>query len=306
MRSFAVTQLYLLALCFRSSCAQDTNTTLIVSEDGNCGGTTGQTCFGSSFGNCCSGKGYCGATSDYCNAECQSDFGQCVTNASSISSDGRCGTTDPSSQLCLGSSFGSCCSETGWCGSTDVYCGTGCQGDFGECNGTSTIVVPSSSHTSSLSTSSSSTSSSTSSTTPNPTGTAIPAVETQRASTMSTGAKAGVGIGVAGAGVAAIGAIIFFLRRRKARKQISELHEKVETGSSSHIRDVSSDTSKSGFDNKDVYVNEKGLPPMPMPAELGNQRNSRAELGGDMHVPAVELDSKSGSSEAIELPTSKN
>jgi len=71
------------------------------------------------------------------------------------------------------------------------------------------------------------------------------------------------------------------------------------------VRDVSSDTSRSGFDNKDLYSNDKDLPPMPLPAELGNQRNSRAELGGDVHITAVELYSKGDLSEAIELPASK-
>ncbi|KAI9649729.1 hypothetical protein NHQ30_002310 [Ciborinia camelliae] len=51
---------------------------LKVSMDGNCGGDgTGQTCKGSSFGNCCSQAGYCGSTGDYCGMGCQANFGVC-------------------------------------------------------------------------------------------------------------------------------------------------------------------------------------------------------------------------------------
>jgi hypothetical protein len=47
--------------------------------DGACGGTTGQTCLGSVFGDCCSEYGYCGNTAVYCSAGCQSAFGTCTT-----------------------------------------------------------------------------------------------------------------------------------------------------------------------------------------------------------------------------------
>jgi hypothetical protein len=48
-----------------------------VSEDGRCGGTTGQTCAGSSFGECCSRKGRCGRKTRHCTCGCQSSFGSC-------------------------------------------------------------------------------------------------------------------------------------------------------------------------------------------------------------------------------------
>lgn len=312
MLIYAASLLYLIASCLRLSLAQDTNSTLIISEDGNCGGTTGQTCLGSSFGNCCSGKGYCGSTTDYCNAECQSTFGQCVANASSISSDGRCGTTDPSNQICLGSSYGNCCSETGWCGSTDDYCGTGCQGDFGECDKMNTVVVPVSSQATSMSTASiTSTSSllpsSASSTFPSPTATATaaPASERPTASRMSTGAKAGVGVGVAAAGVGIIGAVILLLRRRRARKQTSEFDEKVEAEASHPTHLTSAATSSQSDFDKDAYVNNGCLPPTPVPAELSNQRHSRAELEDGEHGPMVESISKEGQSEVNELPAGR-
>ncbi|KAF7548577.1 hypothetical protein G7Z17_g6955 [Cylindrodendrum hubeiense] len=50
---------------------------LKVSEDGRCGGETGQTCEGSSFGNCCSKKGKCGRKTRHCSCGCQSAFGIC-------------------------------------------------------------------------------------------------------------------------------------------------------------------------------------------------------------------------------------
>jgi len=50
---------------------------LKVSEDGRCGAETGQTCKGSSFGECCSKKGKCGRKTRHCACGCQSGFGQC-------------------------------------------------------------------------------------------------------------------------------------------------------------------------------------------------------------------------------------
>jgi hypothetical protein len=50
---------------------------LKVSEDGRCGAETGQTCKGSSFGECCSKKGKCGRKTRHCACGCQSGFGEC-------------------------------------------------------------------------------------------------------------------------------------------------------------------------------------------------------------------------------------
>ena len=123
-----------------------------VSTDGTCGGTNGFTCQGSTFGNCCSVAGWCGATSAYCDAGCQPGFGTCSvsssrpttlatsTRASSapqpsatkrVSTDATCGGTN--GYTCQGSTFGNCCSVAGWCGSASEYCGTGCQRAFGTC-----------------------------------------------------------------------------------------------------------------------------------------------------------------------------
>ena len=52
--------------------------------------------------------------------------------ARAVSPDSSC--SGSAGYTCLGSSFGSCCSAYGWCGSTDAYCGTGCQSAFGTCD----------------------------------------------------------------------------------------------------------------------------------------------------------------------------
>lgn len=131
--------------------------TLKVSSDATCG--NGNTCSGSTFGNCCSSHGYCGSTSDYCGTGCQSGFGTCGTSSSvattsttavakvvstsattsakasstalTVSKDGTCGSTT----TCKGSTFGLCCSQNGWCGSTTAYCkkSNGCKVGFGTC-----------------------------------------------------------------------------------------------------------------------------------------------------------------------------
>ncbi|KAK3933833.1 hypothetical protein QBC46DRAFT_431049 [Diplogelasinospora grovesii] len=60
------------------------------------------------------------------------------SGALQVSKDGRCG----GGLTCLGSTFGQCCSEHGWCGKTSDHCGAGCQAGFGLCG--SAGIVPSS------------------------------------------------------------------------------------------------------------------------------------------------------------------
>lgn len=50
---------------------------LRVSVDARCGSGTGQTCEGSTWGNCCSRLSYCGRVPAYCGTGCQSGFGRC-------------------------------------------------------------------------------------------------------------------------------------------------------------------------------------------------------------------------------------
>jgi hypothetical protein len=50
---------------------------LKVSKDAKCGGSTGQTCKNSAFGNCCSQYGWCRSGSSYCGSSCKPAFGDC-------------------------------------------------------------------------------------------------------------------------------------------------------------------------------------------------------------------------------------
>jgi len=50
-----------------------------------------------------------------------------------VSTDGTCGTQGGAT--CAGSSFGTCCSQYGWCGSTTGHCGDGCNAQAGTCTG---------------------------------------------------------------------------------------------------------------------------------------------------------------------------
>ncbi|KAF2262629.1 glycoside hydrolase/deacetylase [Lojkania enalia] len=134
----------------RSSSAPSATSTLKVSTDGTCAGTSGFTCVGSSFGNCCSQYGWCGSTTGHCGTGCNSAFGTCSSSGGSsvqpsstrastpspsstlkVSSDGTCGSSVK--MTCQGSTFGNCCSQYGWCGTTSGHCGTGCQSAFGTC-----------------------------------------------------------------------------------------------------------------------------------------------------------------------------
>lgn len=101
-----------------------------VSTDGSCGGSSGFTCQGSSFGNCCSKYGFCGRTTAYCDSGCNSSFGTCgnvvaisssrVSSSSApssspsasqtISTNGRCGASF-GGLTCVGSRYGNCCSQ---------------------------------------------------------------------------------------------------------------------------------------------------------------------------------------------------
>ncbi|KAH4114539.1 hypothetical protein HBI25_198220 [Parastagonospora nodorum] len=143
-----------------------------VSRDGNCGSRSGQTCLKSSFGDCCSQYGYCGASSAYCGKGCQSKFGRCGGNIDSngdgklkSSRNGKCGKG--TGLTCFGfNTQDTCCSQYGWCGGSNAYCGKGCQKGYGECGGTKSSSArasstmrasPSSMHPSSVSTSTRST-----------------------------------------------------------------------------------------------------------------------------------------------------
>jgi len=107
---------------------------LVVSISGTC--SKGETCLGSKFGNCCSVYGFCGTTQGHCssNAGCQLAYGTCTIDTSvgmHTSIAGNCGN----SLTCTGSAFGKCCSSSGYCGSSPLYCSPshGCQSNYGIC-----------------------------------------------------------------------------------------------------------------------------------------------------------------------------
>ncbi|OTA22387.1 hypothetical protein BTJ68_14054 [Hortaea werneckii EXF-2000] len=56
-----------------------------------------------------------------------------AVSTGAVSEDGTCGLENDG-RTCEGSGFGDCCSEYGFCGSTDFYCDTGCLVGYGRCN----------------------------------------------------------------------------------------------------------------------------------------------------------------------------
>jgi len=142
--------------------APASNQSKAISLDATCGGTTQNTCLGSSFGNCCSSAGYCGSTAAYCGTGCQPSSGNCGSNnavssaaadmsnapikptVSSASSSSFETSTHASSTAapvatkkmspsgmtcgglneytCIGSPYGSCCSRFGFCGTVASSC----------------------------------------------------------------------------------------------------------------------------------------------------------------------------------------
>jgi hypothetical protein len=180
------------------------SSTTSISTDGSCGGSTGSICLGSTFGDCCSEKGYCGGNSSYCAIGCQSDFGHCgsTNQTAQISTDGSCGGS--SGSTCLGSIFGDCCSAKNYCGGNSSYCDAGCQNGFGKCSA-SPSTSSSSSSTSSTSTSTSTNTAAAAATTTN---LPIPVVKT-------TGFKAGIAVASIIAFLALLALALFLLFQRR-------------------------------------------------------------------------------------------
>ncbi|CAN0903391.1 OsI_014491 [Linum grandiflorum] len=130
-------------------------------NDPNCGAQAGGVKCDAGF--CCSRHGYCGTSPLYCNSECQSNYGTCKsqltpplppkmkkspspppcscppnTNRDNVVDDDdgrynkpRCGSQG-GKKRCGG---GLCCSFYGYCGSSQKYCGGGCQKGYGLCKG---------------------------------------------------------------------------------------------------------------------------------------------------------------------------
>ncbi|KAI5465418.1 hypothetical protein BGZ63DRAFT_103798 [Mariannaea sp. PMI_226] len=106
---------------------------VVISPNQSCGGNTGYTCKGSTFGNCCSYYGFCGKTDTYCGTGCDVDFGECNPKSDSVTdtTNGLCGSAFKAT--CANYGTKTCCSQYGFCGNTAGHCGTGCQKGFGTC-----------------------------------------------------------------------------------------------------------------------------------------------------------------------------
>ncbi|KAI1079762.1 hypothetical protein F5B20DRAFT_542342 [Whalleya microplaca] len=115
--------------------------------DGTCGSQNDYLECPPKFGLCCSQYGSCGNGTDYCGTGCQS--GPCSATGTStstsaiptstqapgsVSLDGTCGFAQQ--LVCNGSTFGDCCSASGYCGDNEYYCLDilGCQSAYGSCN----------------------------------------------------------------------------------------------------------------------------------------------------------------------------
>lgn len=94
------------------------------STDGSCGPSSNQAiCNGTGFGDCCSYSGYCGSTTAYCGSgNCYS--GACTGPQQGITQDGTCGPANHG-WLCGDSTWGKCCSTSGYCGNTPAHCDPG-------------------------------------------------------------------------------------------------------------------------------------------------------------------------------------
>ncbi|CZR69561.1 uncharacterized protein PAC_19461 [Phialocephala subalpina] len=151
--------------CQMGNCTQPAITTPPTTgntTDGTCGGPKSLTC-NLLYGTCCNKYGQCGSLDTDCGVGCQPKYGQCssissssttiasstkssstisstkssssVPTATPVSLDGKCGSASTTGATCAGSSFGSCCSVRGNCGSTPAFCAVSnlCQPKFGTC-----------------------------------------------------------------------------------------------------------------------------------------------------------------------------
>ncbi|KPM43681.1 hypothetical protein AK830_g2910 [Neonectria ditissima] len=91
-----------------------TSTGIVISPNQQCGGTTGYTCIGSGFGNCCSFYGYCGSSDGYCGTGCDTDFGECNPTSEGVSdtTNGLCGSAFDAT--CANYGTKTCCSQYGF------------------------------------------------------------------------------------------------------------------------------------------------------------------------------------------------
>jgi len=122
-----------------------------ISTNDRCGKDNGNTICPND--KCCSKYGWCGTSDAHCGTGCQSEFGYCNLTSSNKANTTKkmtttkktttikmtyptdynyyCGRVNGNEVICPNNE---CCSEHGWCGTSDAFCGKGCQSDFGRCN----------------------------------------------------------------------------------------------------------------------------------------------------------------------------
>lgn len=115
--------------CYSGACTPpDTGSSDPISTDGTCGpnSSNNSACVSSTLGSCYSNYGWCGDSADHCGpGMCYS--GACDEATQTPSPSGECGPLHPGDYVCEGTSFGTCCSQYGYCGSGDGYCkGSNC------------------------------------------------------------------------------------------------------------------------------------------------------------------------------------
>ncbi|KAF1942657.1 hypothetical protein EJ02DRAFT_308073, partial [Clathrospora elynae] len=122
------------------------------SMDGKCGYQNNMLLCGGKWGTCCGIAGKCGTGEAFCGVgKCQNcnctivipspppfpgassttTLAVSTPTPGGLSPDGSCGGANK--YQCKGSSFGDCCSSSGFCGSTTGHCTAGCQTTFGTC-----------------------------------------------------------------------------------------------------------------------------------------------------------------------------
>ncbi|KAH6591880.1 hypothetical protein BASA50_008393 [Batrachochytrium salamandrivorans] len=115
---------------------------LKVSVDGKCGKKAGSRC---GEGSCCSKFDFCGTTKEHCDVGCQSVFGSCDPTLPvrhlKLSRNGKCGRGTN-----LKCRSDTCCSQFGFCGTTNEHCRADCQSAFGLCDPLSPAIQPLVSH----------------------------------------------------------------------------------------------------------------------------------------------------------------
>ncbi|RGP72622.1 hypothetical protein FLONG3_6630 [Fusarium longipes] len=191
------------------------------SQDGNCGSNsdTNATCLTSSFGNCCSEKGFCGKTSAYCNEGCQDAFGK--WEALSETAALQKVTVVITQHIVV----------------TDL---NRCQSEFGDCSSDESTKSTTTTLPTTTAIDESTSSEPASSTDVDSTSTSIPASsstdvdESESSSTSSsttsltTGAKAGIAVGAVVGGLGLIGLVTWLVLRKKNKKPAAPVENKEE------------------------------------------------------------------------------